>query len=99
MILVLAGAVFGRMAVLLHRVSLPGYDPPQVCPLGRIRRSSGVDPCQFLGAARLGFLDVRTQRRYLVSGSSDLLKDSTAMTAALGRLSLGARARILPSCH
>ena len=32
-VLVLAGAAFGRMSALLLQVSLPGFDPPQVCSL------------------------------------------------------------------
>lgn len=63
--LVLAGAAFGRIATLLLQVNLSGSDPPQVRSLGRIRRSSDVDSCQLLGAARLGFLTLRTQRRCL----------------------------------
>lgn len=87
------------MAALLLQVSLPGSDPPQVHPLGWIKRSSGVDSCQLLEATRLGFLTGHTQRRYLVSNSSYRFKDSTATIAAPGRWSLGARVRRFPSCH
>jgi hypothetical protein len=87
------------MAALLLRVSLPGSDPPEVRPSGRIRRSSGVDSCQLLGAVRLGFLVVDTRRRDLVSGFSDRFKGSTAMTSPPRRWSLGACARRLPGCH
>ena len=85
--------------MLLLRVNHPGSAPPQVRPLGRIRWSSSVNSCQFLGAVRLGFLAVCMQRRYLVSGSSDRFKDSMTITAAPGCWSLGVCARRLSCCH
>lgn len=36
-VLILAVGALERMAALLIRVSLPGFDPPQVRPSGRIR--------------------------------------------------------------
>ena len=56
MVLVLARAALRRMAALFLRASLPRSNPPQVCSSGQIRRNFGVDSCQLLGAARLGFL-------------------------------------------
>ena len=56
------------MSAHLLQVSLLGSDPPQVRPSEQIRQSSDVDSCQLLGAARLGFLNMRTQQRDLVLG-------------------------------
>lgn len=67
--LVLACVAYGRMAMLIVRVSVPGSDPPQVYLLGRVGQSSCVDSCQVLGAARLRLLAVCRQLRYLVSCS------------------------------
>ena len=95
--MVLARAALERMVTFFLRVCPPGSEPPQVYLSGWFRRSSGVDSCQLLGVARLGFLAVHTQRRYLVSGSSDRFKDPTEMTVAPGRSSLGAVHKDFPA--
>lgn len=68
--------MLGRRAALL-RVSLSGFDPPQVRPSGQIRWTSDVDSCRLFGEAMLGFLVVHTQQQDLVSGSLDRFKGST----------------------
>lgn len=86
------------MTTLHLRVGLPSSDPPRVHPSGQIRRSSGIDSCRLHEAER-EFLAVRMWRRDLMLGYSSRFKNSTAMTADLGRLSLEVRAQRLYGFH